>query len=231
MALWTPADTTTELWLKASDSATVTEAGGTVSAWDDKSGNGYDLDNTSDAPTLDAASLDGKDTIVLDGSNDRIYRTTDTDIGRNTDKMLLVGVFKAVSFDNGWAWVVNSSAGSTALRYLLRPRSDGDWEILVRPTSAGSTYSVKSDGSGDVGNWVVIAGLADFANGDLILRINGAQTNINTSLPVTTSEDNPSRDLVLGATPSNGSHQEGSHAEWVFVHDDSELEEFEGYLA
>lgn len=40
-ALWTPAETTTLLWLDASDTDTITESSGSVSQWDDKSGNDY----------------------------------------------------------------------------------------------------------------------------------------------------------------------------------------------
>ena len=39
MPLWTPAKITTTLWLDAADSSTITESGGAVSQWDDKSGN------------------------------------------------------------------------------------------------------------------------------------------------------------------------------------------------
>ena len=38
--LWTPAELTTALWLDASDATTISESGGYVSQWDDKSGNG-----------------------------------------------------------------------------------------------------------------------------------------------------------------------------------------------
>jgi prepilin-type N-terminal cleavage/methylation domain-containing protein len=38
--LWTPADTTTAIWLDASDTSTITESDGLVSQWNDKSGNG-----------------------------------------------------------------------------------------------------------------------------------------------------------------------------------------------
>ena len=37
--LWTPAQITTNLWLDAYDATTITESGGNVSKWDDKSGN------------------------------------------------------------------------------------------------------------------------------------------------------------------------------------------------
>jgi len=50
MPLWTPAEITTELWLDADDSGTITESGGSVSQWDDKSGNGRDA--TQATPSL-----------------------------------------------------------------------------------------------------------------------------------------------------------------------------------
>ena len=43
MALWTPASTTTAAWFDASDASTITESGGAVSQWNDKSGNSYNL--------------------------------------------------------------------------------------------------------------------------------------------------------------------------------------------
>ena len=39
MALWTPSQITTALWLDASDEATITDNLGSVSEWRDKSGN------------------------------------------------------------------------------------------------------------------------------------------------------------------------------------------------
>lgn len=40
---WTPAELTTTAWFDADDAATITHSGGSVSQWDDKSGNGFDL--------------------------------------------------------------------------------------------------------------------------------------------------------------------------------------------
>lgn len=47
---WTPAEIETALWLDAADSATITETGGAVSVWADKSGNGRDAIGNSSAP-------------------------------------------------------------------------------------------------------------------------------------------------------------------------------------
>lgn len=79
--LWTPAQLTTALWLKASDSSTLFDAtsGGSLPAADngvariqDKSGNGlHAIQNTSGArPIRKVSILNGKDVIRFDGSDD-----------------------------------------------------------------------------------------------------------------------------------------------------------------
>ena len=63
---WSPADITTELWLDASDSSTITHGTGTlVSQWDDKSGNGYHFSETTYQPTI-LNSADFNDKHVID---------------------------------------------------------------------------------------------------------------------------------------------------------------------
>lgn len=56
---WTPADITTQLWLDASDSATITLVSGAVSQWSDKSGNNRHLTQSNSAlrPTVTANSI------------------------------------------------------------------------------------------------------------------------------------------------------------------------------
>jgi hypothetical protein len=71
-ALWTPANITTQLWLDASDSATITLVSGAVSQWNDKSGNNRHATQTVSAsrPTVATAALNGLDGLNFDGSND-----------------------------------------------------------------------------------------------------------------------------------------------------------------
>lgn len=73
-APWTPADITTALWLDAADASTITESGGAVSQWDDKSGNSRNATQSTAAsrPLLATASLSGKDVIDCDGANDQL---------------------------------------------------------------------------------------------------------------------------------------------------------------
>ncbi|NCC84600.1 MAG: hypothetical protein EOM03_10805 [Clostridia bacterium] len=69
---WTPADITTALWLDAADSATITESGGAVSQWADKSGYGRNAAQTvgSYKPALASGAVNALNAILFDGLND-----------------------------------------------------------------------------------------------------------------------------------------------------------------
>jgi len=71
MALWTPAELTTLLWLDADDAATITIDTG-VGQWADKSGNNRHAVQTTDAnqPVITAGGLNGKNIVTFDGSSD-----------------------------------------------------------------------------------------------------------------------------------------------------------------
>ena len=64
IAGFTPLELSPTLWLDASDTSTITEVGGAVSQWDDKSGNGYDVSQATAAyqPTT-GSTLNGLNVI------------------------------------------------------------------------------------------------------------------------------------------------------------------------
>ena len=55
-----------KLWLDASDTASVSQYSNTVTSWNDKSGNGFQLQSVGD-PSTGTRSLDGKNVIDFDG--------------------------------------------------------------------------------------------------------------------------------------------------------------------
>jgi len=67
-----PSDIETTLWLDAADASTITESGGAVSQWDDKSGNGNNVSQATPAnqPTYTSSGLNSKNVITFDGVND-----------------------------------------------------------------------------------------------------------------------------------------------------------------
>ena len=64
-----PSYVTTFMWYDAADATTITQSGGTISKWEDKSGNGYDATQVVSAEEPSTGStLNGLDTIYFDGT-------------------------------------------------------------------------------------------------------------------------------------------------------------------
>ena len=104
--LWTPANITTALWLKANDSSTITLNGSTVSQWRDKSGNNRHASQATAAsqPTYAATGFNGKPTIQFDGINDQLNLVQ----------------FAQVSNQNIFAVVDTTSIGAGYRQFLAR---------------------------------------------------------------------------------------------------------------
>ncbi|MEE9159939.1 MAG: hypothetical protein V3U60_16330 [Gammaproteobacteria bacterium] len=68
------------LWLDADDASTITEAGGSVSQWDDKSGNGNDATQTTEAskPTTGISTINGLNALDFDGDDDWLIGASGT---------------------------------------------------------------------------------------------------------------------------------------------------------
>lgn len=68
---WTPAQLSTALWLDAADSGTIIQSGGSVSQWNDKSGNNLNVSQATAAnrPTVTAAALNGSNVLSFNGSH------------------------------------------------------------------------------------------------------------------------------------------------------------------
>lgn len=66
------------IWLDASDDSTITQSGGFVSQWNDKSGNGRNVSNGSvtSQPTIGTITLNGLNTIGFNRLNDRLSITS-----------------------------------------------------------------------------------------------------------------------------------------------------------
>lgn len=95
------------LWLDANDSSTITESGGLVSQWDDKSGNGNDaLQGTgANQPLLVNNLFSGKAAIRFDGINDRLATDGTFAIGSNVTMFV---VSKASATNNKQVFIEQS---------------------------------------------------------------------------------------------------------------------------
>ena len=66
---WTPSNTTTTLWFDGADDGTVTESGGAISQWDDKSGNSRNATQSTAANQATYTTLGGLPVVSLDAND------------------------------------------------------------------------------------------------------------------------------------------------------------------
>ena len=159
---WTPAEITTELWLDAADASTITESGGAVSQWSDKSGNGRDfIQNTALLqPTYNSTGFNGLPAIsfvsqyltyspfnsVLDNTAFNIFFAGTGDLRSGTIASVprfYFSLFQISYADNNIAtWTVNN--GDRIVEWLF----DGvnQHNILVDGTSAATATKAVSSG-------------------------------------------------------------------------------------
>jgi hypothetical protein len=111
---WDPSLITTALWLDANDSSTITQSGGLVSAWADKSGTGKNATQSGSArPAYSATGLNSKPAIDFDGADDDLALSSVT--GLNVVNQSLFIVAKR-----------DNSAGRTEISFSVGTTGAGD---------------------------------------------------------------------------------------------------------
>ena len=104
--IWDPSFIETALWLDAADASTITETAGTVSQWDDKSGNGYNATAFGDPQINQTGSSTGLPAIELDGTGDYFISSV-TGLQSFTDlEVFFVGQSTAAANINTNSWMV-----------------------------------------------------------------------------------------------------------------------------
>ena len=118
--VWTPADITTALWLDAADASTITESGGAVSQWDDKSGNGRNATATgAQQPTYSSILFDGNPGITFNGASNYFLLPNDA----------------APSGNNAIFSVLKTDASGTVGGLINREYYFGGWKMRFTSSS------------------------------------------------------------------------------------------------
>ena len=122
-------------WWDASDASTVTAVSGDVSAWTDKSGNGWNLSQTTSGyrPFYATASINGLNTIEWPSTNNPNHLHSAAG-AFSTNEIYVVVVFSGTNFDNyegiicGYAndsganiWLIGGTGGVDSLFGSARP--------------------------------------------------------------------------------------------------------------
>jgi hypothetical protein len=217
VSLWTPAKIATSLWLDASDPATITESVGSVSQWDDKSGNGNNVIQASgvNQPETGVRDINGLNVLDFDGS-DSMTRGA---LASRSDDFIVVGVWY-VDF------VISSRRKNTM---FAQSGISQDWNMTT------SDIVLQSDGS-DAYSGGVLAGVSSIISYDVNFSGLNTEAFINGSseanVVMSQSVGNSTTNIGIGFTASNFNFF-GGMGEIIISNDRSvsTRQKIEGYLA
>jgi len=239
MALWTPAETTTALWLDAADSSTLFDAvsggstpadGGSILRWEDKSGNGRHVTNASGAnrPTRQTSSLGGA--ARFDGAGDRLAIGA-SDIWRNINGGLIAAL-RLTTNASAIRYICDiRTNNSAAVRALLEVgRTLNKSNVGGRRADADSFAFISSSANVSA-SYELQIGEYDYANAALRLWINGSLAAQNTSFQTAGFTDNTTSGSVTIGSANNGALGFlGDIAELVITHSIADRQKLEGYM-
>jgi hypothetical protein len=91
-----PSDIETALWLDAADASTITESGGAVSQWNDKSGNNFNASQGTSAerPTYVTNAVGNKNALLFDGVDDFVVVAHNNLLNMQLDPSAVFCVYK-----------------------------------------------------------------------------------------------------------------------------------------
>ena len=161
-APWTPADYTTEVWLKSDDATTVNLTGNNVTSWDDKSGNGYSFFAPSGErqPLYNTATQDGKDVI-------RFLQDTLQESPAVTGikaAFFVIGDVKLGNNNTNWVSHVLGGAGT----------SNTDYTFIV--TNVAQAYNISIDGNRSNSGNAGVNGNTPVSGGNIDLGLSVTET-------------------------------------------------------
>ena len=198
-----------QLWLDASDSATLFDAttggslvaaDGTVARWEDKSGNARHFTQATSAnrPSRKTSQINSLDALLYDGSNDLLTRASEA--WAVTYPLTVFAVFRAVSLGAAYntLWDFYTSTAGTHAGHAGLIKSNGKSAIYATVTAGGDA---NYDGNGSVTystatNYVFTASLQ---NGSIATRGNSSTDGSYSA--ATTMRTNVGSDLLeVGAS-------------------------------
>lgn len=216
---FSPLDLTPQLWLDADDASTITSSSGNVSQWDDKSGNGYHVTQATGTaqPKTGTVTRNGRNVLDFDGTDDRLFRETDTALGRNVTGTT---VYWVASFDAANGQVISYSIGTLEGTTRVLTGFDSSTQM----TFAGRTLDANSIGGANsttlaLGTWYATATVIDYANTDVNLYVDRILNGTNLSFQTaTTTSNTDSLRLCIATSVSATALVNGQIAEILVYH-------------
>jgi hypothetical protein len=215
--IWTPSELSTVGWYDAADADTITESGGAVSQWNDKSGNDYHMIQGSAGLQPETGLKTQNGLNVLDFVSDTLRRVSDG-MPQLPNDATWIGVWK---YTSGLYWW-----GNWGPRNLVAVGS-GAYQFRTNGENLISTVSA------DTGNFHLITIEKDQAvNDDVYFSRNGGadeDTVAGVNLTTSTSDNGPYIGSYDGANTITGEYAE------IVILDSiptlADRQKIEGYLA
>ena len=246
MALWTPADETTALWLDNSDQNTLFDAttggslvapGGAIARMEDKSGNArhFTQSTLANRSTWQTNQQNGLAVGRFDGGNDRFLGVTESrNIARAKPAIYVVAVVNPDTYVSNDA--IFSIRTTTTTSRLLMTVESSSWRLGGRRLDS-NTYAEIQFSTAGYDSWNLIGGLLDFSVGTseaIRLFVNGSQV-ANSTLPGTStlSSDSLSEGVTLGSFVTSN-YFDGDIGEIIvldYLPTLGLIQTFDGYLA
>lgn len=210
-----------QLWLDAADLTTITESSGSVTQWNDKSGNGYDVTQGTAArrPVTGTRTLNGRNVIDFDGSDDNLNRQTSMGLWQNITggTLYFVSVYDISPTTprilfyirrNNTVAMAGNSPGTKANKYNAGGRTDAAQILMV----VNSTNDIPA------GTGIIQSSVFDIANTDLFIYVNGVLQGTNTSYQTTSTTDFESNRLEVGSRVDSTAAINGTIGEILVYH-------------
>lgn len=214
---FSPLDLSPQAWYDASDTSTITQSGGAVSQWNDKSGNGRHVTQATAArqPGTGAVTQNGLNVLTFDGG-DWMSAATAADW-----KFLHDGTDYIVAAAVQWGTVSNPDA-----LYVLAATFEssllivGSWfgfddrptrimrlrHVVANGSGTASAFNETADNATSANAFKVFSLLADPNNGTAASRSslfdNGGAASSNNTQTAAVSSSNPQFPLTIGVLPN-----------------------------
>jgi len=222
---FTPLSLNPQLWLDAADATTITESGGAITQWNDKSGNNYHVGQATgvNQPTLVAVGQNGLNVIDFDGSNDNLRRATATDLLRNVvGATVYVLRLHDASPTSERVMLFIATGTGTARVSITSGIVSGKATVGGRTLDADSFALVDSTNNVSTSAYQIQTGVYDYANTDVSIFLDASFEGLNASYQTATTTSNTQSagtfNMGVGALPGFALPFDGKIGEILVYH-------------
>jgi hypothetical protein len=229
-SLWTPAQITTAAWYDASDDATITESGGSVSQWDDKSGNMLHVTQgtASNQPETGSRTINGLN--VLDFVSDKLSFGSALPLARNVPGFFIIAVCEPDTSSGGDILTqIDDSGGAERCKHQIEgSKYSGAGRRLDSDVyqELDATFAFTFDP-------VVFGTIWDYANAQMNWTVNGTLDTPQAFQSAGNTSDTDAANFHIGGRGDTAQAWDGTIAEVIYLLDltTNTRQLLEGYLA